>query len=56
MLASIVFKRSKENPCLFNKCFQDEGLSMRNAALQTKSEIRHVFDCDEVGVMKEYIG
>jgi Reverse transcriptase (RNA-dependent DNA polymerase) len=69
MFASIGFKRSKADPCLYYKWFQDEGLSLctsfiddkagagtRNAVLQTKCEIRHVFDCDEVGVMKEYIG
>lgn len=65
---SIGFKRSKADPCLFYK-WTKEGLILWISfiddlcgagpilpLLQSKDEVMNIFDCDEVGPIKEYVG
>jgi Reverse transcriptase (RNA-dependent DNA polymerase) len=68
MFATIGFKQSKADPCLFYK-WSDHGLYLwisyidnlagagsKNAVLHSKKLITQIFECDEVGEMNEYVG
>ena len=65
---SIHFQRSKADPCLFFKwtnqglviwiSFIDDmcGTGQKESLIQSKIELMKIFDCDEIGSIKEYVG
>ena len=63
------YNRSRADPCLYWKYEGDEGLSVwlswvndccilgrAEAVLRNKEKLKQLFDCDDVGELKEYVG